>query len=231
MNFFYQPKLSEGFHQLDWDESVHALKVLRHSIGDKISVTDGKGHLYQCQITSTTGKVCSLEILSKTKFDRPNHFIHIALSPTKSSDRTEWFVEKATEIGIQKISFLHTKHSERNKINVERMAKVAIVAMKQSGQVWLPEIEGLVPFQNILETKADQKFIAYTENKESPLLLGESKNNKSYLVLIGPEGDFSSEEIQLALKSGFHPISLGSNTLRTETAGVAACHILNLIQA
>lgn len=231
MNFFYQPKLSEGFLQLDWDESVHALKVLRHSIGDKIYVTDGKGYLYQCQITSATGKVCSLEILSATKSDRPNHFIHIALSPTKSADRTEWFVEKATEIGIQKISFLHTKHSERNKINIERIAKVAIVAMKQSGQVWLPEIQGLVSFTDILETKADLKFIAYAEKKEGPLLLSESRKNKSYLVLIGPEGDFSSEEIQTALRSGLQPISLGPNTLRTETAGVAACHILNLIQA
>jgi len=230
LNLFYQPKLSEGLLLLSEDESLHAIKVLRHQTGDSIKVTDGQGTLYLCAITSTSGKVCKLEVSSQEKFNKPNHFIHIALSPTKSSDRVEWFVEKATELGIQKISFLNTQHSERNKINIERMTKTAVSAMKQSGQVWLPEIEGMVSMKEILATKRDQRFIAYAGERESPLLLHQAKKDKSYLVLIGPEGDFSAEEIQSATQSGFQPISLGANILRTETAGVATCHILNLIQ-
>ena len=230
MNLFYQPKLSEGFLQLSWDESSHALKVLRHTIGDNIYVSDGLGTLYHCRITSTTGKICALEILSRKKSSKPNHFIHIAIAPTKSADRTEWFVEKATEIGIQKISFINTQHSERSKINLERMTKVAVMAMKQSGQVWLPEIEGMVHYQELLTQQADQKFIAFADGKGSQPLQIQAKKDKSYLVLTGPEGDFSLEEIKSAVDAGFSPVSLGANTLRTETAGVAACHILNLAQ-
>ncbi len=230
MNLFYQPKLSEGFLELDSDESLHAIKVLRHKTGDAIPVTDGKGTLYNCLITSTSGKICSLEIVSRKKFNKPSHFIHIALSPTKSSDRTEWFVEKATEIGIQKISFLNTQHSERNKINLERLTKVAVAAMKQSGQVWLPEVEGMISFREILMANASQKFIAFAGEKGSPSLQSQAQKNNQYLVLIGPEGDFSPDEIHAAMQSGFQTISLGPNTLRTETACVAACHILNLIQ-
>ena len=215
---------------MDWDESFHALKVLRHSVGDKILATDGVGTLYNCAISSITNKICTLEILGEKKTVKPNHFIQIAISPTKSADRTEWFVEKATEIGIQKISFLLTHHGERNKINLERMNKVAIAAMKQSGQVWLPEIEELVSYKDMIQTKADQKFIASAEKKENGSLLHLAEKKQHCLVMIGPEGDFSEEEIQLAIQSGFEPISLGPNTLRTETAGVAACHILNLIQ-
>ncbi len=230
MNLFYQPKLAEGFLQLNWDESSHALKVLRHSVGDKIYVSDGLGTLYHCGITSTHGKICALEILSQKKSGKPNHFIHIAIAPTKSADRTEWFVEKATEIGIQKISFISTQHSERNKINLDRMTKVAVMAMKQSGQVWLPEIEGMVHYQELLMKQTNQKFIAFADGKGNQPLQTQAKKDKSYLVMIGPEGDFSSEEIQAAVHVGFSPVSLGANTLRTETAGVAACHILNLVQ-
>jgi 16S rRNA (uracil1498-N3)-methyltransferase len=231
LNLYYQPQLAEGFYQLDPDESQHAIKVLRHAVGDEIPVTDGKGNLYQCRITSTSGKTCSLEIIEQRKINKPNHFIHIVLAPTKSSDRTEWFVEKCVELGIQKISFINTQHSERNKINLERVTKVAIAALKQSGQVWMPEIEGMVSFRDVLNTSADQKFIAYAGGKESPSLQSIGQKNKSYLVLIGPEGDFSDPEIMAAHQASFQTISLGPNTLRTETAGVAACHILNLIQS
>jgi 16S rRNA (uracil1498-N3)-methyltransferase len=230
LNLYYQPSLSEGAIQLDSDESLHAIKVLRHKVGDDIPVTDGKGTFYLCRITSTSGKTCQLEIISQKKFNKPNHFIHIALSPTKNADRTEWFVEKATELGIQKFSFIHTEHSERNKINLDRITKVVISAMKQSGQVWMPEMEGMVSFHKILNTPADQKFIAYAGEKGSAPLQSKAEKNKSYLVLIGPEGDFSESEIAQATQADFQSISLGPNTLRTETAGVAVCHIMNLIQ-
>ena len=199
-------------------------------MGDQIPVTDGKGHLYQCRISATSAKTCSLEIIEQKKIDKPNHFIHIALAPTKSSDRTEWFVEKCVEFGIQKISFINTQHSERNKINLERITKVAVAAMKQSGQVWLPELDGMISFQTILKSPADQTFVAYAGEKTSPSLQSKAEKNKSYLVLIGPEGDFAESEITLAQQARFQSISLGPNTLRTETAGVAACHVLNLIQ-
>jgi 16S rRNA (uracil1498-N3)-methyltransferase len=230
LNLFFQPRLSSGFHQLDWDESIHAIKVLRHSVGDTISVTDGGGQIYRCQISSTSGKICSLKILDVEKRGKPNYSIHIAIAPTKSAERIEWFVEKATEIGIQKISFLKTQHSERSKINLERITKVAVAAMKQSGQAWLPEIENLISFNQIIGTHASQKFIAHLDEKERGLLLHQAKKKNSYLVLIGPEGDFSPEEILLARNAGFIPTSLGHTTLRTETAGLVACHILNLIQ-
>ena len=230
MNLFYQPKLSEGFLQLASDESFHALKVLRHKVGDEIPVTDGQGVLYHCRISSTSGKNCSLEILNQKEIQKPNHFIHIALSPTKSADRTEWFVEKAVELGIQKISFLNSRHSERSQVNPDRMIKVAVSAMKQSGQVWLPEIEGMVSFRDMLKKSAEQKFIAFANGKENKSLQAQAIKGKRYLTLIGPEGDFSTDEIGEAIQSGFISVSLGPNTLRTETAGVIACHILNLVQ-
>ena len=230
MDFFYQPKLSEEQPQLDNEESIHALKVLRHAVGDQIDVTDGEGHLFHCEISSTSGKVCALKILSKEHFEKPHYHIHVALAPTKSSERTEWFVEKATEIGAQKISFIATQRGERNKINLDRMNKVAIAAIKQSGQVWLPHLEGMISFKKILQTAAGQKFIATADKTDRSLLFQLAKKRKHYLALIGPEGDFSPDEMQQAAAAGFQSVSLGNNTLRTETAGVAACHLLNFIQ-
>ena len=230
MNLFYQPKFSELNPLLDEEESFHAVKVLRLKTGDHVQVTDGAGNIFHCEVLRTSGRTCSLKILSYQYFSKPKHNIHIALAPTKSSDRTEWFVEKATEIGIQKISFINTQHAERNKISLDRMARVAVAAMKQSKQVWLPEIQGLVPFEKIVLFSADQKFIATALDKELAPLHSKATKNKSYIVLIGPEGDFSQHEMNEASAAGFSSITLGPNTLRTETAGVAACHTLNLIQ-
>jgi 16S rRNA (uracil1498-N3)-methyltransferase len=229
VNLFYQSKLAEGFLQLDETESQHAIKVLRHQPGDVIPVTDGKGSLYFCKITSIEKKTCALSIQRTEKKSKPAHHIHIAMAPTKSSDRTEWFVEKATEIGIQEITFLQTQRSERQKLNIERMEKVAVSAIKQSGQVWLPEINGMVDLKVILKAQADQKFIAHVDVNVKHLKEMVS-SNKSYLVLIGPEGDFTNDEVLEASDAGYQSVSLGNNTLRTETAGLAACQILNLIQ-
>jgi 16S rRNA (uracil1498-N3)-methyltransferase len=230
LNLFYQPRLSEGHLQLDEDESQHAIKVLRYQPGDEIPVTDGKGTLYFCTIESIAKKTCSLKIISTESRPRPVHHIHIALAPTKSADRMEWFVEKATEIGIQEITFIQTQRSERPKINLERMNKAAIAAIKQSGQVWLPLIYGLTDFKTILSNKAKQKFIAHVDvEKSTQHLFRLAQPASDYLVLIGPEGDFNTAEINEAISAGFNPISLGASTLRTETAAIIACHTLNLL--
>lgn len=203
---------------------------MRYQLGDELPVTDGKGNLYFCSIDSTSGRTCTLGIIRSEFKPKPDHHIHIALAPTKSSDRTEWFVEKATEIGIQEITFIQTHHSERSRINTERMQRVAISAMKQSGQVWLPEIHGLTDFKSLLKTDAEQKFIAYVDKENTSIhLFHQAAKHKRYLVLIGPEGDFSPVEISEATKSGFKQINLGINVLRTETAGLAACHTLNVL--
>lgn len=206
------------------------LKVLRYQVGDELPVTDGKGTLYICSISSTSGRTCSLDIIRKEFKPKPDHHIHIAVAPTKSSDRTEWFVEKATELGIQEITFIQTHHSERSRINADRMQRVAISAIKQSGQVWLPVIHDLTEFKTILKTEVEQKFIAAVDT-ENPAhhLLEQASKHKRYLVLIGPEGDFSSVELHEATKSGFKQVNLGVNILRTETAALAACHTLNLL--
>jgi 16S rRNA (uracil1498-N3)-methyltransferase len=230
LNLFYLPGISNGNLQLDEDESQHVLKVLRYQVGDELPVTDGKGNLYFCSIDSISGRTCTLGIIRSEFKPKPDHHIHIALAPTKSSDRTEWFVEKATEIGVQEISFIQTHHSERSRMNVERIQRVAISAMKQSGQVWLPEIHDLTDFKSFLKREADQKFIAYVENeKPVPHLIHQAVKHKHYLILIGPEGDFSQVEIHEAIKSGFNHINLGVNVLRTETAALAACHTLNVL--
>ena len=230
MNLFYQPQLGEDTFELEHEEALHAIKVLRQKVGDKIQITDGKGSLVNCTITSISGKKCLVEVNDKRSSPKPSHEIHIALSPTKSSDRYEWFIEKATELGVQKISFLHTEHGERKKINLERAIKVSISAMKKSGQLWLPQLSDMTSFKKILSEKADQKFIAHVDSTNTRQLFQTALKNKSYLVLIGPEGDFSSTEINQAHQNGFVSVGLGKHTLRTETAGVAACHILNLIQ-
>jgi 16S rRNA (uracil1498-N3)-methyltransferase len=230
LNLFYLPDISDGHLQLDEDESQHVLKVLRYQVGDELPVTDGKGNLYFCSIDSTAGRTCTLGIIRNEFKRKPDHHIHIALAPTKSSDRTEWFVEKATEIGIQEITFMQTHHSERSRINTERMQRVAISAMKQSGQVWLPEVHALTDFKSVLRIDADQKFIATVDTEiQSTHLIHQALRQKRYLILIGPEGDFSQVEIHEAIKSEFKQINLGVNVLRTETAALAACHTLNLL--
>ena len=227
-NLFYQPKLSEGVLQLDPDESSHAIKVLRHKPGDLIKVTDGRGTLYTCEIVDLKGKACSFIVTSHQSSPRKNYSIQIAISPTKASDRIDWFVEKSTEIGVQKISFIQTERTERSRVNTQRIRKIAVSAMKQSNQCWLPEVEDISYFESFLHSHARQKFIAYLGQSTQPLSKAAEKSS-DYLILIGPEGDFTEHEIGLARDNNFILVSLGSTTLRTETAGVVACQILNQV--
>ena len=231
MSLFFQPNIQSGSLFLDSEESRHAVQVLRMHEGEEIEITDGFGFFYSAKISEANHKKCLFEILQKREVQKKLFCIHLAIAPTKNADRMEWFVEKAVEIGIDHISFIHCQNSERKNINIERMEKIAVSAMKQSQQSWLPKISPLAPFKEIVKEKADQKFIGFVDLKNPMHLKSEAKIKGDYLVLIGPEGDFSNEELALALESGFQKVSLGANRLRTETAGITACQILNLINA
>ena len=233
MHLFYCPTAPE-INVLDETESQHAIKVLRLEIGSEIEITNGKGELFLARIVSGNFKKCGFEIVKTISTQiAPDFYIHIAIAPTKSSDRIEWFIEKCVEIGIQEISFIQCNHSEKKNLNLERSIKVAVSAMKQSQKAYLPKINGLQNFKQFLgQTKAQEKFIAYVADANAPNihLLQVATKQTNYLVLIGPEGDFSPEEITLALQNNYRPIALGTSRLRTETAGIAACHTLQLVQ-
>ena len=226
---FYQPDIDLGSLYLSEDESRHVVKVLRSENGDVLELTNGKGSFFKVRITKADPGRCLFEIVERKDNPGKSFSIHIAIAPTKNADRIEWFVEKAVEIGIDKISFMLCQTSERKSINLERIEKIAVSAMKQSGQCWLPELVGLNPMKEVITAKASQKFIAYVDQSNPHHLKSLAKPDQDYLVLIGPEGDFSKEELLSAEQAGCSKVSLGVTRLRTETAGVAACHILNLI--
>ncbi len=199
--------------------------------GDELHLTDGKGCFYTVRITQDDPKKCGFEIVEKKQIQKRKYQIHIAIAPTKNADRMEWFVEKATEIGVDQISFMLCRNSERKTINLERMEKIAISAIKQSQQAWLPQLSAIIPFKEVLKKEASQKFIAFVDDQNPDHLKSIAKPNGSYLVLIGPEGDFREEELSYAMQSNFNKVSLGSNRLRTETAGLAVCQILHFANA
>ena len=231
MNIFYQPGIPDGILYLDGDESKHCVKVLRKKAGEVIRLTDGRGFFYDAVITKADPSQCSFEVTQQMPAPAKDHFIHIAISPTKNADRIEWFVEKATEVGVDRISLMDCKNTERSFIKTDRLNKVAISAMKQSVKAVLPQIEDhLLQFSEVIEDcQEKEKCIAFVD-ASNPLHLKEAvRPGTSYCVLIGPEGDFSEEELKTAIEYDFTKVSLGPSRLRTETAGVVACHILNLI--
>ena len=227
MSLFYQPLISEGIHTLDAEESRHAVKVLRLQPGDVIEVTDGRGKIYTAAIAEIKKNICCFHILTTSQAVQKKFSVQVAIAPTKNMEKMEWFVEKATEIGIDEISFILCQNSERKTVNPERLIKKATSAMRQSRQAWLPQLHPLSPFADVLNF-AGQKFIATVGHGDSPHLQQVVKADSDSLVLIGPEGDFSEMELTLAAKKGFQNVTLGPNTLRTETAGIVACHIMNL---
>jgi len=229
LNLFYQPAISQGIYFLNPEESRHAVSVLRMQRGDRIEITDGIGTLYHAVISDADSKKCQFTLTDTIHIPARPYYINIAVAPTKNMDRTEWFVEKAVEIGVDKIHLLTCKNSERKTINHERLVKIAISAMKQSGQARLPLISELISFKDIVSHHADQKFICHVDSSNPDQLKVMAKPRQSYLVLIGPEGDFSVEEVNMAMQQGFHKVSLGPNRLRTETAALTACQVLNFI--
>lgn len=229
-NLFYQPGIQYGSHFLDPEESRHAAKVLRKKAGDIIHITDGKGVLYTCKITDAKPDKCAFVIESSEQEKQKSFNIHIAITPTKNPDRIEWFVEKAIEIGVDEITFLKCDNSERSTIKTERLEKLAVSAMKQSLKFTVPKIHSIRQLQEFIsESASGKKFIAYVDQANPNELSRAAKPKESYRVLIGPEGDFSPAELDLALQNGYQKVALGPSRLRTETAGIVACHTLNLI--
>jgi 16S rRNA (uracil1498-N3)-methyltransferase len=223
LNLFYQPGLKEGINSLDGDEEHH-LRVLRLSHGDEILVTDGKGLIAKAKLTDKS----SFTILEQSIHSRA-HSIHLFVAPTKNADRIEWLVEKATEIGVASVTLMQCERNERKQINHDRLVRNAISAMKQSQQPWLPQIHPLTSFGEIIKSKFDQNFIAYVDHTNPNHLKDLAKPRKSYGILIGPEGDFTENEMQLA--SGWQKVNLGPTRLRTETAalvGVVTLQLINL---
>ncbi|GGE20082.1 16S rRNA (uracil(1498)-N(3))-methyltransferase [Psychroflexus salis] len=232
MQLFYHSLLNLECKQVVFSkhESQHIVKVLRKQVGDEIEVTNGLGDWFLCKITQAQPKACHIEIL-KHKYYPKNHnyVLHMLVAPTKSNDRFEWFLEKATEIGVDEITPILTENSERKRIKIERYEKIILSAMKQSLQFHLPKINNLTRFENALNVNSQVKYIAHCEDylKQQDLLHA-IVPHQNYAILIGPEGDFSSQEIQAALKHNFKAIRLGKNRLRTETAAIVACHTFSI---
>ena len=232
MHLFYTPQISDSKVLLNEEESKHCINVLRLRVNDEIFLVDGVGGFYKAQIVNDHSKKCEVQITESNKeWQKRNFNLHIAVAPTKNSERTEWFLEKATEIGIDAVTPINCEHSERTVVKPERLQKVLISAMKQSLKAYLPVLNESISFKNFIEQQkifSGQKFIAhcYDTPKESLQKLVEKE--KDVLILIGPEGDFGKTEVDVAIKNGFIPVSLSSSRLRTETAALVACHTVNL---
>lgn len=230
MHLFYQP---QNVTHLTEDDSRHAVKTLRLKAGDAIAVTDGHGNRYLAVIIQADARRCAYRVTDvQTTPPRP-FSVRICVAPTKNPDRIEWFVEKAVEIGIERISFFVGQHSERRVLKLERIEKIAVSAMKQSLQTYLPQLDEVVSLPELLKTVADaQRFIAHLPAEALPVHLAKRASaGGQYTVLVGPEGDFSQTEIDQALAGGFQMVTLGPNRLRTETAALTACQLLNFINA
>lgn len=229
MHVFYTPDI-QSHAELPEEEAAHAVRVLRLQAGDGVMLTDGNGNFYRAEIGAATNKRCLLNIV-ETLPQEPlwSGHLHLAMAPTKNMDRTEWFAEKATEIGFDELTFLNCRFSERKVIKTERIAKILVSAIKQSLKARLPKLNEMTDFNRfITQPFKGQKFIAHCYEGEKPLLKDVIRKGEDALVLIGPEGDFSEEEVKKAIENGFTPISLGKSRLRTETAALVACHIMNL---
>ncbi len=231
MNIFYCPELLNGQTTLDKEESAHAVRVLRMKEGDDLIIVDGKGGFYKAKISSANPNQCKFEIIEKKEnYRKRNYYLHIAIAPTKNFDRTEWFLEKATEIGIDEITFLNCEKSERRVVKLDRVEKIVVSAMKQSVKAFLPKVNEMVDFKKFIKSQsAESKFISHCRDGEKQNLKDCINNRKNILILIGAEGDFSEAEVKLATENGFTSVSLGESRLRTETAGVVACHTINLL--
>ena len=216
-------------YQLSEEESKHAVRVLRLGTGDAVELVDGRGGLYAAAIAEANPKRCRLRIIHYKLVTPRLYFTHIAVAPTKNLDRMEWFVEKAVEIGVERITFLRCARSERRELKLERLEKIAISALKQSGQAWLPQLDELVDFSTFIDGIAPETaFIAHLEAGERTDLTQVVAAQPRCCVLIGPEGDFTPAEIELALGKGIRPVTLGTSRLRTETAALAAVFIAHL---
>ncbi|MEX0315639.1 MAG: 16S rRNA (uracil(1498)-N(3))-methyltransferase [Allomuricauda sp.] len=232
MQLFYNPTLDNSFKQFFFpaEESKHIVKVLRKKEGDILHITNGKGHLFEAKILIADLRKCKAQIISEDKSIPKRHKLHLAVAPTKMNDRYEWFLEKATEIGIDEITPIVCEHSERKTLKLERMERVLQSAMKQSLQTFLPKLNPPISYKEFLQQEMEGlKFIAHCGEGEKMELKRRVAADKDVTILIGPEGDFSLSEITLALEKRFVPVSLGNTRLRTETAAIVACSTVSII--
>lgn len=227
MQLFYNPdvnKTTESF-SFDKEESKHIIKVLRKKDTDILFVTNGLGYLFKTEITLASDNKCTVKIIAVEKAEESKYQLHLAVAPTKMNDRYEWFLEKATEIGIHEITPIICDRSERKVINQDRFEKIILTAMKQANVLFLPKLNEAITFKEFLKNKnGGLQLIAHCEETTKESLKSVLKSNVKVTLLIGPEGDFSEKEIALALESNFIPVSLGTTRLRTETAAIVACH-------
>ena len=227
MQLFYNPTISadtESFY-FDREESKHIIKVMRKKDGDILFVTNGLGLLFKTEISLASDSKCTVQIISFEIAEKPKYHMHLAVAPTKMNDRFEWFLEKATEIGISEITPIICDHSERQHIKTDRFDKIIQSAMKQSLHYFLPKLNEPVSFKEFMKIKMDGLlYIAHCEENDRKSLKSILKPKENVTILIGPEGDFSQKELQLAFENNYVPVSLGNSRLRTETAAVVACH-------
>jgi 16S rRNA (uracil1498-N3)-methyltransferase len=227
MQLFYNPNISENTTQFSFDkeESKHIIKVLRKNVGDVLHITNGLGWLFTAEVTVPNINKCLVTITSKTLQPKPNYNLHLAVAPTKMNDRYEWFLEKATEIGISSITPVFCDHSERKIIKKERFEKIIQASMKQSLNCYFPVLNEAISFKDFIKQDfTGQLYIAHCEETDKKSLKQQLKPKASVTILIGPEGDFSTKEIDLAIENKFIPVTLGKTRLRTETAAIVACH-------
>jgi 16S rRNA (uracil1498-N3)-methyltransferase len=231
MHVFYTPDITSNQYTLNEEESRHCSKVLRLTIGDIIHLIDGKGGLYEAEITGMNKKNVQLTVINKqSEFGKRNHYLHIAIAPTKNIDRLEWFLEKATEVGIDEITPIICDRSERKVIKEERLEKVITSAVKQSLTAYHPKLNNAISFTELMKQNPNgEKLIAHCIEGEKPFINQLTQTHLSYLVLIGPEGDFTQTEVDIALQNGYKAVTLGNTRLRTETAALAACFEVNYI--
>ena len=227
MHLFYQPELQRGLLELSEEETRHAVRVLRLNAGDKIEVSDGKGVRALAEINEISKRSCSFEILGQTTEAEPV-LPKIAIAPTKSIDRFEWFLEKAVEIGVSEICPILCSNSERRVLKQERSEKVLLAAMKQSQRNWLPKLRDLTSYSDFITMANEPLLIAHCRDAEKVQLNSQLQTDS--WIMIGAEGDFTEEEIELALKKGATEIDLGKSRLRTETAGIFALSVMNYLK-
>ena len=233
MHLFFAPDITRS-PELPEEEAAHALRVLRLQTGDEVMLTDGKGMFYRAVISAATAKRCQVSVCEAIPWGKPwQGHIHIAVAPTKNLDRMEWMAEKMTEIGMDELSFLNCRFSERRVIKTERIDKIVLSAVKQSLKALKPVVNEMEDFAQFIRRDFPcQRFIAHCREEErTELREALALSGSDAVVLIGPEGDFSEEEVQLALAHGFRPVSLGQSRLRTETAALVACHTINLLNS
>ena len=227
MQLFYAPNIDTAtdVFTFDREESKHIVKVLRKQEGAVLQLTNGKGYLFESRIIQASENKCMVEITENRFFEKRPFRIHMAVAPTKMNDRYEWFLEKATEIGVDEITPIICDHSERKVIKTERFDKILVSAMKQSNQFYLPILNPAIKLSEFLSTeRSGQKFIAHCEETSKTELKNQIEINQEYTLLIGPEGDFSTNEIDKALANGYQAATLGNTRLRTETAAIVGCH-------